>query len=115
MTVASILGTGESWLFLVDSDSGELKVFNWTTANQLFIKVRRGDRTNPSFLKVYFDQGSSENLVIGSSGGQFGLWFDGDLNKGRTQHCETFGNPPLTPSSDFCVYCLECWAFLPDS
>ena len=70
---------------------------------------------NPSFLKVYFDQGSSENLVIGSSGGQFGLWFDGDLNKGRTQPCETFGNPPLTPSSDFCVYCLECWAFLPDS
>ena len=41
----SFLGTGESWLFSVDSDSGELKVFNWTTANQLFIKVR-GDRMN---------------------------------------------------------------------
>ena len=60
-------------------------------------------------------QGSSENLVIGSGGGQFGLWFDADLNKGRTQRCDTFANPPLTPSSDFCVYCLECWAFLPST
>lgn len=33
-------GTGESWLFSIDTDTGELNVFKWTTANQLFIKVR---------------------------------------------------------------------------
>ena len=53
--IASFLGTGESWLFSVDSDSGELKVFNWTTANQLFIKVR-GDRMN-LLLKIVFRSG----------------------------------------------------------
>ena len=60
-------------------------------------------------------QGSSENLVIGAGGGQFGLWFDGDLNQGRTQPCQTFNNPPLTPAGDFMVACIECWAFLPSS
>ena len=36
-----ILGTGESWLFSIDSETGELRVFKWTTVNQLFIKVRK--------------------------------------------------------------------------
>ena len=47
--------------------------------------------------QIILAQGSSENLVIGSGGGQFGLWFDADLNKGRTQRCDTFANPPSHP------------------
>lgn len=92
----SFCGTGECWLFSL-AESGELTVYKWTRANQLFIK------------------GCNSNLVIGAGDGQFGLWFDGDLNHGRTQACETFGNPPLTPSSDFNVKCIECWAFLPST
>ena len=33
-------GTGESWLFSLDRDSGDLDVYKWTTENQLFMKVR---------------------------------------------------------------------------
>ena len=56
-------------------------------------------------------QGCGSNLVVGASAGDFGLWFDEDLNKGRSQECATFGNPALTPSSDFAVNCMEVWAF----
>ena len=66
--------------------------------------------------KWIFDfQGCSDTLVVGAGDGKFGLWFDGDLDHGRTQPCQTFGNPPLTSSSDFNVKCIECWAFLPST
>ena len=71
------------------SDKLHCQVYTWTTANQLFIK------------------GCATSLVIGASTGKFGLWFDEDLNKGRSQECATFGNPSLTPSSDFSVNCIE--------
>ena len=70
------------------------QVYTWTTANQLFIK------------------GCATSLVIGASTGKFGLWFDEDLNKGRSQECATFGNPSLTPSSDFSVNCIEVCTLL---
>ena len=35
-----VAGTGESWLFSLDPHSGDLQVYKWTTANQLFMKVR---------------------------------------------------------------------------
>jgi len=87
----SFTGNGECWLF--SFQSGDLEVYTWTTANQLFIK------------------GCATSLVIGASAGKFGLWFDEDLNKGRSQECSTFGNPSLTPTSDFSVNCIELWAF----
>ena len=37
----------------------------------------------------------------GAGDGQFGIWFDQDLNHGRTQACQTFDNPPLAASEDF--------------
>ena len=39
--IISAPGTGESWLFSLDSQSGDFQVYKWTTANQLFIKVRK--------------------------------------------------------------------------
>lgn len=44
--------------------------------------------------------------------GKFGLWLDGDLNQGRTEACNTYGNEPLVNEQDFVVKILECWAFL---
>jgi hypothetical protein len=46
-------------------------------------------------------QGCSSSLAVGAGEGQFGIWFDEDLNHGRSQACPTFDNPPLTPAQDF--------------
>ena len=94
-SVGSSLSNQETlrWLPPYLSPNISDQVYTWTTANQLFIK------------------GCATSLVIGASTGKFGLWFDEDLNKGRSQECATFGNPSLTPSSDFSVNCIEVWAF----
>ncbi|XP_075236666.1 TLD domain-containing protein mustard isoform X1 [Lycorma delicatula] len=84
-------GTGESLLYRF---SPEFQVYNWTGENMYFIK------------------GNNESLSIGAGDGKFGLWLDGDLNQGRTEPCDTYGNDPLTPQKDFVVKILECWAFV---
>ncbi|KAK9870388.1 hypothetical protein WA026_007953 [Henosepilachna vigintioctopunctata] len=84
-------GTGESLLFRF---SPEFQVYNWTGEN------------------LYFIKGNNESLSIGAGDGKFGLWLDGDLYLGRTEMCKTYGNDPLTPSLDFVVKTLECWAFV---
>ncbi|XP_046393019.1 TLD domain-containing protein 2 isoform X9 [Ischnura elegans] len=89
-------GTGESFLFKFDIDSQDTTctVYNWTGEN------------------IYFIKGNNESLAIGAGDGKFGLWLDGDLYQGRTQHCDTYGNEPLVPSGDFVIKTLECWAFV---
>ncbi|XP_060869950.1 oxidation resistance protein 1 isoform X4 [Metopolophium dirhodum] len=84
-------GTGESLLFTFCPD---FQVYNWTGDNMYFIK------------------GNNESLSIGAGDGKFGLWLDGDLNQGRTEACNTYGNEPLVNEQDFVVKILECWAFL---
>ncbi|XP_050433175.1 nuclear receptor coactivator 7 isoform X3 [Adelges cooleyi] len=84
-------GTGESLLYTFCPD---FQVYNWTGDNMYFIK------------------GNNESLSIGAGDGKFGLWLDGDLNQGRTEACNTYGNDPLVPEQDFVVKILECWAFL---
>ncbi|XP_055715383.1 oxidation resistance protein 1 isoform X8 [Phlebotomus papatasi] len=84
-------GTGESLLYKFNPS---FKVFHWTGEN------------------LYFIKGNPESLSIGAGDGIFGLWLDGDLNQGRSQHCTTYGNEPLAPQEDFVVKTLECWAFV---
>ncbi|XP_030374088.1 oxidation resistance protein 1 isoform X18 [Scaptodrosophila lebanonensis] len=84
-------GTGESLLYKFNPS---FKVFHWTGENMYFIK------------------GNMESLSIGAGDGRFGLWLDGDLNQGRSQHCSTYGNEPLAPQEDFVIKTLECWAFV---
>ncbi|KAF5287958.1 hypothetical protein FQA39_LY15596 [Lamprigera yunnana] len=84
-------GTGESLLFRF---SPHFQVYNWTGEN------------------LYFIKGNNESLSIGAGDGKFGLWLDGDLYQGRSESCQTYGNDPLTPSVDFVVKTLECWAFI---
>jgi len=39
-----------------------------------------------------------------------GLWLDADIYHGRTQHCDTFNNDPLTgDDEDFIVKAIEVW------
>lgn len=83
---------------------------------------------------MYFIKGNNESLSIGAGewvlklirqqfehkimiiqlnfSGKFGIWLDGDLNQGRTEACNTYGNEPLVNEQDFVVKILECWAFL---
>ncbi|XP_061404805.1 oxidation resistance protein 1-like [Lethenteron reissneri] len=84
-------GTGECFLFTFNPD---LKVFRWTGDNTFFIK------------------GDLDSLGMGSGRGAFGLWLDSDLYHGRSHHCDTFGNAPLSTQEDFSVNQLEVWAFL---
>ncbi|XP_021364268.1 oxidation resistance protein 1-like isoform X2 [Mizuhopecten yessoensis] len=86
-------GTGESFMYTFYP---EFKVFHWTGDNDFFLK------------------GNAESLFIGAGQGNFGLWFDGDIYHGRTQHCETYDNDILTGSEDFVVKTLEAWAFFSD-
>ncbi|EPY88961.1 TBC1 domain family member 24 isoform 1 [Camelus ferus] len=45
----------------------------------------------------------------GGGGGQ-ALYIDGDLNRGRTGHCDTFNNQPLC-SENFLIAAVEAWGF----
>ena len=38
------------------------------------------------------------------------LYIDGDLNRGRTGHCDTFNNQPLC-SENFLIAAVEAWGF----
>lgn len=43
------------------------------------------------------------------SRGIFGLWLDGDLDKGSSHMCTTFNNDILTTKEDFHIVNLEVW------
>ncbi|XP_070790593.1 TBC1 domain family member 24-like [Pituophis catenifer annectens] len=59
------------------------------------------------FLKAFSD--GAPTTSEGGGGGQ-ALYVDANLNHGRTEHCETFDNPPLC-QQNFQVQLLEVWGF----
>nr|XP_025976328.1 TBC1 domain family member 24-like [Dromaius novaehollandiae] len=63
----------------------------------------------PSKTASMFMAGSREGIIIGGGGGQ-ALALDAELLWGRTEHCETFDNPPLC-QENFKVQLLEVWGF----
>ncbi|XP_005869419.1 TBC1 domain family member 24 isoform X1 [Myotis yumanensis] len=63
----------------------------------------------PSKTESMFMAGGSDCLIIGGGGGQ-ALYIDGDLNRGRTGHCDTFNNQPLC-SENFLIAAVEAWGF----
>ncbi|XP_053310116.1 TBC1 domain family member 24-like [Spea bombifrons] len=63
----------------------------------------------PSKTASMFMSGNNQGIIIGGGGGQ-ALNIDADLNIGRTEHCETFDNPPLC-EENFHVQHLEVWGF----
>nr|XP_006131425.2 TBC1 domain family member 24-like isoform X2 [Pelodiscus sinensis] len=63
----------------------------------------------PSKTASMFMSGTREGIIIGGGGGQ-ALYIDADLCYGRTEHCETFDNPPLC-QENFQVQLLEAWGF----
>ncbi len=80
--------------------------------NKADVKVsvwNRGSTGNQHFF-----QGKSNCMVFGASGGQFGIWVDGNLDRGRIDPCSTFEQWPPTnhQPKDFKVKCLECYNFV---
>nr|XP_013808633.1 PREDICTED: TBC1 domain family member 24-like [Apteryx mantelli mantelli] len=63
----------------------------------------------PSQTASMFMAGSREGIIIGGGGGR-ALALDTELLWGRTEHCETFDNPPLC-QENFKVQLLEAWGF----
>ncbi|XP_038618177.1 TBC1 domain family member 24 isoform X1 [Tachyglossus aculeatus] len=63
----------------------------------------------PSKTESMFMAGGNDCLIVGGGGGQ-ALYIDGDLNHGRTSHCDTFNNQPLC-SESFKVAAMEVWGF----
>ncbi|VTJ75202.1 Hypothetical predicted protein [Marmota monax] len=63
----------------------------------------------PSKTESMFMAGGTDCLIIGGGGGQ-ALYIDGDLNRGRTGHCDTFNNQPLC-SENFLIAAVEAWGF----
>ncbi|XP_032183611.1 TBC1 domain family member 24 isoform X1 [Mustela erminea] len=63
----------------------------------------------PSKTESMFMAGGNDCLIVGGGGGQ-ALYIDGDLNRGRTGHCDTFNNQPLC-SENFLIAAVEAWGF----
>lgn len=56
------------------------------------------------------DRGQPLTECPAGGGGGPALYIDGDLNRGRTGHCDTFNNQPLC-SENFLIAAVEAWGF----
>ncbi|XP_067929532.1 nuclear receptor coactivator 7-like [Watersipora subatra] len=85
-------GNGECFLFsLVDG----FKMYRWTGKNMFCVR------------------GDLQGLTLGTGSATCGLWLDAALYHGRTQHCDTFDNEPLTGAQeDFIIKGMEVWSLM---
>ncbi|KAH7942298.1 hypothetical protein HPB49_022679 [Dermacentor silvarum] len=91
-------GTGETFLFTFVP---EPRRFAWVGADS----AQDVPHSSTLFL-------SANQYVIQIGGGNgVGLYIDGSLENGRTEHCDTFDNSPLAATNDFVVQIIEVVAF----
>ncbi|KAG9291818.1 hypothetical protein G9A89_012103 [Geosiphon pyriformis] len=70
-------------------------------------------------VRFYLWTGRNEYLIfsehdyvaIGGGDGRVGLWIDSDLERGHSDHCDTFDNETLSSSPNFECLGLEIWGF----
>jgi len=87
---SQFFGTGETFLFRL---LPEACCYCWTGKTDLILR------------------GTEEELIVGSGGGAFGLWLDGELDKGVTDTCTAFHNLPLTGSeTQFACAAVEVYS-----
>lgn len=82
---------------------------NQVQPNQL--KKNQLENASDSISTQLFMSATSQELIIGSGNGSFGLWLDADLTRGKTDHCKTFNNLPLCEDRDFTCKDVEVLAF----
>lgn len=73
--------------------------------------LQHRDSVTDSISTQLFMSATSQELIIGSGNGSFGLWLDADLTRGKTDHCKTFNNLPLCDDKDFTCKDVEVLAF----
>ncbi|XP_075556800.1 GTPase-activating protein skywalker-like [Dermacentor variabilis] len=91
-------GTGETFLFTF---APEPRRFAWVGADS--------SQDVPHSSKLFLSA-NQHTIQIGGGNG-VGLYIDGSLENGRTEHCDTFDNSPLAESNDFVVQIAEVVAF----
>lgn len=84
-------GNGETFVFSVNPD---LQVWKWS-----------GGRNN------FFVLCSNTAICVGIDDGKFAIFLNENLDRGRSQPCETFGNELLTSTGDFQAAVVEVWTF----
>ncbi|XP_017784438.1 PREDICTED: TBC1 domain family member 24 isoform X1 [Nicrophorus vespilloides] len=91
-------GTGETFLFSLYPDRAK---YPWVGIE--------GDK-NLGHGSELFMAADSRMITIGGGEGQ-AIWMDENIRYGKTDHCQTFNNPPLCPSGDFEIRVLEVYGF----
>ncbi|XP_064481222.1 GTPase-activating protein skywalker-like [Ornithodoros turicata] len=95
----SYFGTGESFVFAFDGEKGSH--YPWVGA--------RSHAEVPASSRLF--QCADQKMIQVGGGNGFALYVDSSLEHGRTQHCDTFDNPPLVKSGEFVVGALEVLGF----
>ncbi|KAG7834772.1 hypothetical protein KL919_002366 [Ogataea angusta] len=96
-------GNGDCFLWKAERDS--IKNIHTLEASGEQLRLKVFPYTSMNDYIIY----SNHNFVsIGSGGGRFGLYINGDLETGATDSVETFGNEPLT-TEKFRILGLELW------
>ncbi|KFD71667.1 hypothetical protein M514_04225 [Trichuris suis] len=93
----SYFGTGESFLFQFTPKAA---CFSWVGLEKP--KVSHGEEL--------FQCADATTLIVGG-GGNEGLSIRQTLERGSTNHCDTFNNPPLVPERDFEIEAFEVFGF----
>lgn len=90
-------GTGETFVFTL---SPERKKYEWVGLHE----------ENVSNTANMFLAGDSKILTIGGGNGE-AIQLDENLLHCRTEHCDTFDNPPLCSDQDFTCKVVEVYGF----
>lgn len=90
-------GTGETFVFTL---SPERKKYEWVGLHE----------ENISNTANMFLAGDSKILTIGGGNGE-AIQLDENLLHCRTEHCDTFDNPPLCSDQDFTCKVVEVYGF----
>uniref|UniRef100_A0A915A603 RING-type domain-containing protein n=1 Tax=Parascaris univalens TaxID=6257 RepID=A0A915A603_PARUN len=89
-------GTGESFVWKVDVESGQLRVYTWVG--------NRGDCADN--CPQMFMAADDKSLVIGSGGGD-AIAIRDELYRGISSACSTFASPPLIKDREFIISQME--------
>lgn len=91
-------GTGETFLFSLFPESAK---YPWVGMD--------GDK-NLGHGAELFMAADAKMITIGGGEGQ-AIWMDENIRYGKTDHCQTFNNPPLCKTGDFEIRVLEVYGF----
>lgn len=91
----NFFGSGETFLFqFPDFTSGlNFAQYSWSGLNSFFIRCDK------------------DQIIFGSSEGNYAIWIEGSLQRGTSKTTKTFNNPILTKNKDFQIETFEVWSF----